>query len=332
MSEETFSRIARDLFPSASVVDLRGWGESTILKNFDERVARTIEAGPRVRLVTNALVLKPSTWELLMQAAAMVVVSVDAATTATFSALGRGSLAKVIASIATGAKARDASASGGKIFFNTTLSSLSLPELPGVVTLAAQHGVTRITLFPIGTTRNDPLHLCHSREILPTALHAAAAMAGELGIELRFGVSLTEDLVVSEALPDLCSHPWSYCYIDYAGRVGYCDHLVGHPEFTLGNLMGAQFDAIWNGSAFQSLRDAHVRARESAGASLGNGFGHCTWCYSRRYVDFEDETHPSAINSVVSTTHSLPIIRESVSHCHPSDFLQKEGRTHVQLL
>ena len=34
MSDEMFARVEDELFPTADLIDLRGWGESLILRNF----------------------------------------------------------------------------------------------------------------------------------------------------------------------------------------------------------------------------------------------------------------------------------------------------------
>ena len=42
-----FRRVAEEIFPTALLVDLRGWGESTILKEFPEFISITTDYGPQ---------------------------------------------------------------------------------------------------------------------------------------------------------------------------------------------------------------------------------------------------------------------------------------------
>src|SRR6266851_6288585 len=45
MSEQMFARIESELFPTADLIDLRGWGESLILPEFPERARRASRFG-----------------------------------------------------------------------------------------------------------------------------------------------------------------------------------------------------------------------------------------------------------------------------------------------
>jgi radical SAM protein with 4Fe4S-binding SPASM domain len=300
MSDDLFNRVAEKLFPTATLVDLRGWGESTMLRNFDERVLKTLELGPRIRLVTNALSLSPQTWEILMEAGSIVVVSMDATSPEIFAKLERGPINRILASIETGVEARDRNGSCGTILFNTVLNSENVCELPAIIRLAIRHKIPRVTVFPVITQRNNALHLCHVKELIPDALREASAIAKDHHVELRLGASLSEHVVVTDALMTRCTHPWSFCYVDFAGRIGYCDHLIGHPNLTLGSLEHDRFENIWNGRAFQDLRNRHVNVRNSKKAGL-HILPHCAWCYSRRYVDFEDDIFGSESQNVVSS-------------------------------
>jgi MoaA/NifB/PqqE/SkfB family radical SAM enzyme len=290
MSEAIFEVIAAELFRSATLIDLRGWGESTMLPEFGARLSRATESGARVRVVTNAIALTATLWEQLMAADAIVVVSVDAATSATSAALNRGPFDRVMRSLETGTQIRER-VGKGSIRINTVLSSLNLHELPAIVAMAARMHVKRVTAFPVVADSQDPLDLGWVRSALPALLSSAFQIAAVEGVELRLGASPLDELTEAGCLPDRCSHPWSFCYINYAGFVGYCDHLIGHRSLTLGHLTRDGFDAIWNGGAFRALRLAHVTASRNSSVS---GFEHCDWCYRRRYVDFEDDLDPRA--------------------------------------
>jgi radical SAM protein with 4Fe4S-binding SPASM domain len=320
MAGEIFDRLVAELFPHVYFVDLRGWGESTILPDFEHRVQQTLDAGPRIRLVTNVLALRPCVWKRLMDGAASVVVSVDAATANTMGRLGRGNFERLLRSLEAGAQAREMSANPGKIAFNTVTTTANLDELSSIARLAGRFGVHRITLFPVVAERSDPLHLEHRKSDVPSRVAEAEATARELGIELRMGASLCEEFVVSDALPSRCSHPWAYCHIDYAGRVGYCDHLIGDEKFMLGNLAQASFAEIWNGPDFVHLREAHAQMRAGAPGPVATAYPHCAWCYKRRYVDFEDDTHGDAVPRLVSTRGRLPLITQAPPPYERSDF------------
>lgn len=322
MDPDLFARIRDELFSLATIVDLRGWGESTILKSIANRIAETVLAGPQIRLVTNALAINRDLWKQLMAADAHVVVSVDAATADTMRALGRGSFTRLFRSLEAGACERDAVVNGrGSIAFNTVLTSHNLDEFVDIIRLAARFGVSRVTAFPVVARRSSSLHLEQRRDDIPDAIMRAGVVAQEVGVDLRLGASPHEEMVVVDGLPSRCSHPWEYCYIDFAGKVGYCDHLIGNARLTLGSLIDSSFEEIWNGEEFQRLRRLHVDARRGQPGEVALAYPHCGWCYMRRYVDFEDVTDPSAGSRVVATSSQLPLIRITRGPHFRGDFM-----------
>lgn len=321
MTDATFELLKRDLFPYASIVDLRGWGESTVLRSLADRIRDTALAGPRIRLVTNALAITSSLWALLMDTGASVIVSVDAATPETMELLGRGSFDKLTRSLDAGVRERSRAGAAGTIRFNTVITSLNLDELSAIVQMAARYGVDRVTLFPVVASRTSPLHLDHRLADISGRLASAEDAARDLGVELRLGASLHEAVVVPDGLPNRCSHPWEYCYIDYAGNVGYCDHLIGHSALMVGNLGAGSFDSIWNGPQFRDLRRLHGNARRGEPGALADSYPHCAWCYNRRYVDFEDDTNVASSERVVSTGRRLPLLGKSVGPLSTADFM-----------
>jgi len=70
-----------------------------------------------------------------------------------------------------------------------------------------------------------------------------------------------------------CMHPWSYAYINHAGGVGFCDHLIGEPGHMFASVQDRSFDEIWNGPDFVELR----RYPGSTRRRLVGGLGFCVW-------------------------------------------------------
>jgi radical SAM protein with 4Fe4S-binding SPASM domain len=303
MEDDIFNLLKEKLFPFASVVDLRGWGESTILKNFYQRVAETAETGVKIRLVTNALSIKTDLWKLLMNNDTTVVLSVDASTPETMKKLGRGSFGKLIKSLETGVNEKEQSNFPGDIFFNTVVSNYNLEEIEDIVRLAAKYRIKRVTLTPVLTISKSPLYLGHREAEILKYILPAQKVAVENGVELRLAAGLGDSQIIQANLLNRCSHPWSHCCIDYAGNVGYCDHLVG-GNLMLGNLRSNSFSEIWNGESIQKIRAFHVKYQCEKDI-LPNY--KCHWCYKRRYVDFEDDINKKFQSKIVSTAfcHSI---------------------------
>ncbi len=332
MDNDIFNLLQKELFPYASIVDLRGYGESTILKNFEERIIQTAMLVPKIRLVTNALAIKKDLWKLLMEKGSSVVVSVDSSTKETMNNLGRGSFDKLLNSLEIGCNERNRSTSNGSISFNTVISSMNLEELKDIVLLAKRFGVKRVTMFPVVVKRDNPLNIENRKSEIAKYLSEAESTAISHNIELRLGASLDESHVVQEGLPNRCSHPWEYCYIDYAGNVGYCDHLIGHTALMLGNLREKTFNEIWNGSKFQELREIHSNAKRGGTSELSSLFPHCNWCYKRRYVDFEDETNREAKDRIISTHSCNPLTNLSNNDIASTEFLRGRKLPHIDAI
>jgi radical SAM protein with 4Fe4S-binding SPASM domain len=299
MSDDVFNIVKEQLFPFASVADLRGFGESTILKNFDKRVMETVNAGVRVRLVTNALAIKQSSWKLLMENSAMVVVSVDSSTPETMKKLGRGRFDQLEQSLENGVNEREKSNNKGEILFNTVVSSFNLEELADIILLAKKYKIREVIMSPVMVLEKSQLHLCHCKKHdIYKYIFAAQKVAREENVELRLSVSIDEDLVIEEKLLNKCFQPWEHCYIDYAGNIGYCDFLIGR-NLILGNIKTSSFNEIWNGEWYQRIRYLHANVKLGERNKLPHF--QCKWCYKRRYIDFEDQINMSLQSKVVSS-------------------------------
>ena len=72
-----------------------------------------------------------------------------------------------------------------------------------------------------------------------------------------------------------CTHPWVYCLINHAGKVGFCDHLIGAgtERYLLGDLLEETFEAIWNGRAYQELRRQHLAWSDGLDERFENATG-----------------------------------------------------------
>jgi radical SAM protein with 4Fe4S-binding SPASM domain len=284
MKQDVFEQATAELFPYATMVDLRGWGESTILKDFDKRLRTTLETGVRVRLVTNAIPMTEKLWEMFFEGDNEIVVSLDSASAETFSKLGRGDLNRVLRNLRQGVAARDR-AGKGEIYLNVVVSMETLDEMVDIVRLAAEQRLKKVVFTPIRTHESNPSHLRHGVDKIPGRLDEVTRIAQKLDINVELGAALDRKFAVKSGLPGVCSNPWSHVVIDYQGRVGYCDHLIGHQDCVLGSLKQNSFEVIWNSPFFQYLRAEHLRARSSR--KLPKLFQRCTWCYSNRYSDTE---------------------------------------------
>jgi MoaA/NifB/PqqE/SkfB family radical SAM enzyme len=304
MPREMFEAIADELFPTAMLVDLRGWGESTILKNFDQLLDIALRYRPQLRLVTNAQVNRPDVWDQLMSAHATITVSCDAADPELFAILRRGGTIKRLrTTVGAIVAARDAyGAPRESVLFNSVVSRDNLHDLSSIIDLAADLDVPRVVFHPLVAALDDPAHLRGDLDGAARAYDAAAERARERGVVMQLGAAPDPSLaLVDRVRVPPCMHPWAYAYVNYAGGVGFCDHLIGDPRYTLGSLRTSSFDEIWNGEQWAALRRSHVTGQ------VEDRFAPCRYSYAQRYIDFEDRVHPERARLVVSTEHDLAL-------------------------
>lgn len=307
MSWEIFDQLADDLFPYVHLVDVRGWGESTMLPEFGRFVARVLAYRARLLLVTNGQIHRRPIWDIMMRAHGMVTVSCDAASPELFAKLrAGGTIERLTRTVRSLVELRDRyGAPRDSIRFNVVSSLDNLDELPQIVELAARLDVSPIVIHPLVAYFADPSHLRHDLDRTQRAYDDAARVGRKEGVVVQLGAAPDPAL----ALPDMvrrpaCMHPWSYAYVSYKGFVGFCDHLIGDDAYTLGSLQDNSFDEIWNGENWQVLRRAHLSGE------IPDRFAPCRYTYAQRYVDFEYLVHPDrAAGLVSSATHEEVMLR-----------------------
>lgn len=300
MARELFDRLAAELFPFASIVDLRGWGESTILKDFPHYLEETARYGCRPRVVTNLTVSNADLWRQLVAHDAIIAISFDAATPDTFALLRPGSrLPVILANLRViVAECHALGRPVDDVYLNVVVQAEALDELPDIVDLAADHGLSRVHLNPVTLPPAHPGHLARHLDRLRSAMAAVAARSAATGVGVTLGAALEEGRADPDAAAARCTHPWVYCLINQRGQVGFCDHLIGAgtQRYLLGDLQEASFEEIWNGAAYQELRHQHARWEDG----LDERFEDCNWCYRNRYIDFEDLTIPDYQDKIIS--------------------------------
>ncbi|MCF6473396.1 radical SAM protein [Nonomuraea sp. MG754425] len=291
MSDELFTRVAEELFPTAEIVDLRGWGESTIRRDFPRFVEEALDYGCRLRLVTNLTLRNEALWRRLVSAGSLIAVSFDASDARTFAAVrGGAKLDVVLRNLEILADEAERSGVGTElIHLNVVVQSPALGELSGIIETAARLGL-RVQLNPVTLANDDPQNLAFHKDTLNDELARAVTMATDAGVEVQLNAVLYPESGQDAHTNKTCTHPWMYSYVNYRGQVGFCDHLIGAPaeQHLIGDLTTSSFAEIWNGPTYQRLRFEHARGRDF----LSPWFDECRWCYFNRYVDFDDVSYP----------------------------------------
>jgi radical SAM protein with 4Fe4S-binding SPASM domain len=297
-----YQRIAEELFPFAELVDLRGWGESTILKRFPQYAMLAAEHGCQLRLVTNLSVSNPALLRMLVDLDFQVVVSFDASTRETFERLRPGSrFEAILANLGyLVSYARQAGKPTDAIHLNVIVQRENLVEIEGVLELAAELGLRNLSLGPIKTGPGDPNRLDHHPELVRSMLERCQERARSLDLRVQLTSALGQELALDKGTQKRCIHPWMYAYINYQGQVGFCDHLIGprRRKYLLGDLHEDSFRDIWNNERFLDLRSRHNRWPQGLGPQFDDA---CNWCYQNRYIDFEPLIYNRCAEHLIST-------------------------------
>lgn len=302
MEWSLFKQIADQLLPYVEIVDLRGWGESTLLPWFIDAVEYSRSFGCQVKLYTNLSVTNEKLWYSLVNNDAWIAISFDGAKAETFQKLRKGSnFAKIISNLELlVGYSEQLGKPKDRIYLSTTVQNENLQEIPEIIKLAYNNGLGCVKLFPVICDRSSPSYLGNNVSNVIKMVDTVSQMSKDLGIPVEFGASLDESIALEEKLVTNCIHPWSHCYISPKGGVGFCDHLIGNDNYILGSIIENTFMVVWNNDKFKQLRAQH---KEGEKAVL-NDFRACKWCFKNRYSDIEHLIAPLMEQSIVSTINN----------------------------
>jgi len=287
MSEQMFARIESELFPTADLIDLRGWGESLILPEFPERARRASRFGAQLRIVTNLSFRRDAVLDLLSDLGVYVGISIDSAKPDVLAVLRRGAnLDLMEANLKRLATSYQKRGLADRLNLYVTCQRPALATLEEIVDFASRVGIHDVRLAPVGT-RLAFLAVGSVADELEHALERVRERAEATNVRVSFTASLIDDMLPNQDT-HACLHPWSWCYLSYNGGVGFCDHLIAFDQYLFGTLDDSSFDAIWNGVDWVALRNEHLQQRRASAPY----FHECAWCYKNRHVDCEDIVEP----------------------------------------
>lgn len=286
---ETYIEIAKNLFPHASFIDLRGWGESTTLKNFEDYLDVALKYGKKIKLITNAAINRPKLWEKLGESGVLVGVSFDASDEATFAAIrGGASMEKVIRNLKILAEAYQTHQGNvaDYLYFCITASGTNLSHLSRIIEIGRSLGINHFKIEPLKTNKEDTDNLFYHKEKVRSVLQDLAALVKEdSALKIELSASLTEETTILQKTKKVCIHPFDYLYVNSKGGLGFCDHLNGVEEFVWGQWDGIEgFQKFWNGDKMIQFRKEHEKVLKGEKIVSCED---CNWCYERRYADQE---------------------------------------------
>ena len=292
MPEHVLETVMQEYVPYASLVDLRGWGESLMLARFEEHLGRIHASGPRLRLVTTLGCGSESALRSLVDYGVEVSVTLDASTSARYESIRRGisfdTVMRNLAYLAGGMRDRYGSLAGKLRIMFAPLHRDNLPQLQGILELAARLGVPDVAVGPLGAHPNDNRLLQYHQQECLDYLSSSADYAQEVGLNCHIYRSPFTALRMDDRAFRVCCHPWLFAMITSEGKLSFCDHLLVKTErdktFLLGDV-GQPVSSVWNGDAATRVRQTHLSHQDLN--------WRCEKCYTiGEYTDFEHTLCP----------------------------------------
>ncbi len=213
------------LFPTAAVVDLRGFGETLIwppLAEFLAHVAKSSQR-PAFKLVSNAQPAGP--WEALDEVGTHLRVSFDGPDRETYEHIrAHSSFDRAIARLRWWNRRASADR---RAWLLVTVQSGNVGRLQELVSLAVEEGCRGIFLVPVVAGPDAPWAVTAASADASIAPAAQAAL--EQGLEVVFPHRLLPNVRRQHRARTLhassCSAPWTSLLIRHDGRFSPCSHF-----------------------------------------------------------------------------------------------------------
>jgi radical SAM protein with 4Fe4S-binding SPASM domain len=288
MSDKVFDTLLRDYIPFAVLIDLRGWGESLSLPNFDEYINKVTKFGPKIRLTTTLGCGSIKALQSLIDNDVFVSVSFDYADKAMYQSMRRGlSYDTVIKNMEflTNEMRKKGTLQDNIRLGIAPLQKANLDHVEKIIRIAEHYGIREIVLSQLVASRMDYRLLKYNKRKTIAVLQKAVKLSREAGIRLQLARSPFEELYIKDKTFDRCCHPWLYVFVDYKGNVLFCDHMLGTRfiKYSIGCVTERKED-VWNGQRAQAQRLRHIQKDIKTLPSK------CITCYKEgRYADHEHE-------------------------------------------
>lgn len=271
LSLDTVRQLARKLRDDVEVVALTGAGEAMVHPQFWPAVDILIEEIPNVRFKMNSsgVTVGKFAERIVQYPFRNLTISLNAATAETYGQFIGGDFEQVRSSIR---KLVSVRAKHGAHQLGLTLSIVlmnsTIAELPDFVCRAFELGVEEVQCIYLMIndaeleSESPWHHPQRANEFFNEALKRAASLGILMRLPPRFRdrEKVSPDFQVS-SLPETqgqaCVEAWSTIYVRPNGEILPCPYT----EEALGNIHHAELDEIWNGSAYDTLRETLVEKK-----------------------------------------------------------------------
>lgn len=253
MSIELYERLAKELYPAAKLVDLRGFGETTIYPEFRTILEYNRKSFPDTtyKLISNGKHLPDDMMQQMLALDLCLYISFDAAEKALFEYLRKGNrFEAVVDHIKTW---NACSKKDNKIRLLTTVHNYNVDQLAEIAQFAVESDCQLLSLCeidaPPDTTWVADYH--ETLEAISNSIEICAAAGVDVVFPSRYRQDISLDANWKVVEIRFCSAPWNSVLVKSNGDIYSCSHRF----CSMGNICKQSFDEIWNGERFQKLRE-----------------------------------------------------------------------------
>ncbi len=271
LSLEEFVQLVAQ-FPDLRRAVLQGIGEPLLNRELPAMIRHLKERGVYVVFNTNATLLTYRRQvELIESGLDELRVSIDGSTPETYLKVrGIPAFERVVANVAEMVRTkRERGAEQPRLSFWVTGMRENLPELPGVVELAARIGVEevylqRMVFWGEGLAIAEQSIYQQHREEAAAIIEQAEQLAQRLGVRLAGagGAHPRESIVERPDQPEpwrACSRPLRLAYVTAQGNALPCCIApftdAPYESIILGNYLRDGVQAVWTGERYQRFRE-----------------------------------------------------------------------------
>jgi MoaA/NifB/PqqE/SkfB family radical SAM enzyme len=280
-----FKKIADDLFPYAKYVDLRGYGETTVMRNWENYLDYALKFSCEYGLITNLAVRNDKMWEKMVKNDFFLGISFDGATKRTFEMIRKGSnFENILRNLRLVSDARKKfGRKDDRLKIMTVAQRENIHELPAIVKIAKEYGIGYVQFSPSRVLNEDGYldrdSIFQEQNIVKPILKECMDLAKSHNVELTLTGSFEsrelEDRM-GQRLWRQCYKPWFHLYIAADGMMGPCNQLMNPDGILLGDLKRQTFFDAWNSFEFRLFRKMIL---------THNKLNRCDWCHRCRYND-----------------------------------------------
>jgi Radical SAM superfamily. len=301
---ELFEKKMGHVLQNASHAGFCGFGETLLMPGigkFLDHVNLTLPGVQKV-FTTNGSPLKPDLCDQLAEGRYAVIVSLHAANAALHKHLTRTDLFDTIVrqvKYLTALKRRK----GDDLHINLAFLAMTenIDNLPEFVRFARYVDADRVSVNYL--TIFDPVHAPLSCFFQQERTKAAFAAAEEKADKFGITLALPPKFCQESYAPGDCRDPWNFFYVETQGSVNPCCFAGNH----IGYLDKDDFETIWNGPGYTSLRD---------GLRTGDIHTWCRHCYRfkaenvndiRSHITFRPETQKRMLEYFKEHRNEFPL-------------------------